>query len=111
MKNGDTLRGPRSLSSNAVSAIPDRPPIPQPSGDTMPRPVTTTRLISSTPAHGLPPTTRTPMDRRRPIRRPCQQRLWASALCVLFEKLGGVADGQDGFRSIIWNLAAELFFK
>src|SRR5580704_2911025 len=30
MKNGDTLRGPRSLSSRAVSAMPDRPPIPDP---------------------------------------------------------------------------------
>src|SRR6478609_5335977 len=30
MKNGDTLRGPRSLSSSAVSAMPDRPPIPEP---------------------------------------------------------------------------------
>src|SRR6266849_5963718 len=30
MKNGDILRGPRSLSSSAVSAMPDRPPIPEP---------------------------------------------------------------------------------
>src|SRR6266481_3214772 len=30
MKNGDTLRGPRSLRSSAVSAMPDRPPIPEP---------------------------------------------------------------------------------
>src|SRR5260370_1360294 len=35
---------------------------PQPSGDTMPRPVTTTRLISGTPAHDSrpPPRDRTP---------------------------------------------------
>ena len=30
MKNGETRRGPRSFSSNAVSAMPDRPPIPEP---------------------------------------------------------------------------------
>ena len=30
MKNGDTRRGPLSFSTIAVSAIPERPPIPDP---------------------------------------------------------------------------------
>ena len=30
MKNGDTRRGPRSFSTIAVSAMPVRPPIPDP---------------------------------------------------------------------------------
>ena len=30
MKNGETLRGPRSFSSSAVSAMPRRPPMPEP---------------------------------------------------------------------------------
>src|ERR1700733_866206 len=207
MKNGDTLRGPRSLSSSAVSAMPDRPPIPepimvpvaqrsssvegcqsasssawraahiakmmksstlrwsfgsihwsglnvlsvpsplgitqairlvrsetsnvsiflaplsllrmrfqvgstpQPSGDTMPRPVTTTRLISSTPAHDSRPTTRNRWTvHPRPVRF-CQHREGASALRVLFEKFCGVADGQNRFRGVVGNFATELFFK
>src|ERR1700730_4700934 len=208
MKNGDTLRGPRSFRSTAVSAMPERPPIPepiivpvaqrsssfagcqlasssawraahiakmmksstwrwsfgsihwsglkvppepsprgtwqaillvrsetsnvsiflaplsllrmrfqvgstpQPSGDTMPRPVTTTRLISSTPAHDSPPHGKDRVGhRRRPVRRLSQQRFWASALRVLFEKFRGVADGQNRLRSIVGAFAAELFFK
>src|SRR3978361_523992 len=83
---------------------------PQPSGDTMPRPVTTPRLISSTPAHDSPPTTKPPGGRRpRPVRRLCQQRFWASALRVLFEKLRGVADGPDRFRGMLGNFAADTF--
>src|SRR3984893_16667019 len=207
MKNGDTLRGPRSLSSNAVSAMPERQPIPepikvpvahrsssvagcqlasssaclaahiakmiksstlrwsfgsihwsglnvpplpsprgttqairlvrsdtsnvsiflaplsllrmrfqvgstpQPSGDTMPRPVTTTRLISSTPAHDSRPTTRNRWTARpRPLRL-LQYRAGALALRVLFEKFCGVADGQNRLRGVIGNFAAEFFFK
>src|SRR5258708_7583920 len=207
MKNGDTLRGPRSLRSSAVSAMPDRPPIPepimvpvaqrsysvaacqpasssacfaaliakmmksstlrwsfgsihwlgsnvpsvpsprgitqaiwlvrsetsnvsiflaplsllrirfqvgstpQPSGDTMPRPVTTTRLISSTPAHNSRPTTRNRWTARpRPVRLR-QHRAGASAFCVLFEKFCGVADRQNRFRGIVGNFATEFFFK
>src|SRR3984885_2525020 len=207
MKNGDTLRGPRSLSSSAVSAMPDRPPIPepimvpvaqrsssvegcqsasssawraahiakmmksstlrwsfgsihwsglnvlsvpsplgitqairlvrsetsnvsiflaplsllrmrfqvgstpQPSGDTMPRPVTTTRLISSTPAQDSRPTTRSRWTARpRPVRLR-QHRARASAFRVLFEKFCGVADGQDRFRGVVGNFATEFFFK
>src|ERR1700736_3124078 len=207
MKNGDILRGPRSLSSNAVSAMPDRPPIPepimvpvaqrsssvegcqpasssawraahiakimksstlrwsfgsihwsglnvpalpsprgitqairlvrsdtsnvsiflaplsllrmrfqvvstpQPSGDTMPRPVTTTRLISSTPARDTRPTTRNRWTvRPRPVRLR-QHHAGASAFCVLFKKFCGVADGQNRFRGIVGNFATEFFFK
>src|SRR5882757_6833857 len=207
MKNGDTLRGPRSLSSSAVSAIPDRPPIPepimvpvaqrsssvagcqsasssaclaaliakmmksstlrwsfgsihwsglklpsppsprgttqairlvrsetsnvsiflaplsllrmrfqvgstpQPRGDTMPRPVTTTRLISGTPAPESRPTTRNRRTaRQRPVRLR-QLRAGRSAFRVLFEKFCRVADGQNRLCGIVGNLATELFFK
>src|ERR1700692_3505503 len=207
MKNGDTLRGPRSLRSSAVSAMPERPPMPepimvpvaqrssslagcqsasssawraahiakmmksstlrwsfgsihwsglkvppvpsprgttqamrlvrsetskvsiflaplsllrmrfqvgstpQPSGETMPRPVTTTRLISSTPAHDSRPTTRNRWTvRPRPVRLR-QHRAGASAFCVLFKKFCGVADSQNRFRGIVGNFATEFFFK
>src|SRR3982074_109656 len=207
MKNGDTFRGPRSLRSNAVSAMPDRPPIPepimvpvaqrcssvegcqpasssawraahiakimksstlrwsfgsihwsglnvpllpsprgtmqairlvrsetsnvsiflaplsllrmrfqvgstpQPSGDTMPRPVTTTRLISSTPAHESRPITRNRWTvRPRPVRLR-QHRAGASAFRVFFKKFCGVAYGQNRFRGIVGNFATEFFFK
>src|SRR3954468_17785747 len=35
----------------------------------------------------------------------------ASALGVLFEKLHCVADGQNGFRRVVRNLTAKLFFE
>src|ERR1700722_5325436 len=206
MKNGETLRGPRSLSSSAVSAMPERPPMPepimvpvaqrsssvagcqsasssawraahiakmmksstlrwsfgsihwsglkvppvpsprgitqairlvrsetsnvsiflaplsllrirfqvgstpQPSGDTMPRPVTTTRLISSTPARDSRPRPEAggPLD-HGPSGFVGATR--ASAFRVLLEKFCGVADGQNGLRGIVGNLATELFFK
>src|ERR1700744_601178 len=207
MKNGDTLRGPRSLSSSAVSAMPDRPPMPepimvpvaqrsssvdgcqlasssawraahiantmksstlrwslgsihwsglkgpplppprgptqamrlvrsdtsnvsicraplsllrircqvglmpQPSGDTMARPVTTTRLICITPAPDLRSTTRSRWTARsRPVRLR-QSRAGASAFRVLFEEFGGVAHRQDRLRRVVGNLAAEFFFE
>src|SRR5580704_2871888 len=84
---------------------------PQPSGDTMPRPVTTLRLISSTPAPDSRPTTRSRWTARpRPVRLR-QYRARASAFRVLFEKFCGVAHGQDGFRGVVGNFATELFFK
>src|ERR1700722_14881695 len=207
MKNGDTLRGPRSFRSSAVSAMPDRPPIPepimvpvaqrsssvdgcqsasssawraahiakmmksstlrwsfgsihwsglkvppvpsprgitqairlvrsetsnvsiflaplsplrmrfqvgstpQPSGDTMPRPVTTTRLISSTPAHESQPTTINRWTARpRPVRLR-RYRAGASALRVLFEKFCRVADGHNRLPGIVGNFATKFFFK
>src|ERR1700737_2108760 len=207
MKNGDTLRGPRSLRSSAVSAMPDSPPMPepiivpvahrsssvagcqlasssaclaaliakmmkssplrwsfgsihwsglnvpsapsprgitqairlvrsetsnvsiflaplsllrmrfqvvstpQPSGETMPSPVTTTRLISSTPAHDSRPTTRNRWTARPRSVRLRQHRAGASAFRVLFEKFCSVADGQNRLRRIVGNFAAKLFFK
>src|ERR1700677_3585038 len=84
---------------------------PQPSGDTMPRPVTTTRLISNTPAHDSRPTTITRWTAcPRPVRLR-QYRAGASALRVLFEKFCRVADGQDRLRGIVGNFTAEFFFK
>src|SRR6202040_23804 len=84
---------------------------PQPRGDTMPRPVTTTRLISTTPARDSRPTTRNRWTAHpRPLR---FRQYWAgaSALRVLFEKFCGVAHGQNRFRGIVGNLATEFFFK
>src|SRR3984957_2537384 len=84
---------------------------PQPSGDTMPRPVTTTRLISITPAHHSRPTTinrRTALPRSARLR---QYRAGASAFRVLFEKFCRVADGQNRLRSIIGNSTPKFFFK
>src|SRR5712664_404394 len=207
MKNGDTLRGPRSLRSNAVSAMPDSPPMPdpisvpvaqrsssvagcqfasssawraahiakmmksstlrwsfgsihwsglnvpsvpsprgitqairlvrsetsnvsillaplsllrmrfhvastpQPSGDTMPRPVTTTRLICSTPAKNLPPTTRNRWAVQPRPGRLRRHRAGASAFRVLFQKFCGIADGQDRLGGIVGDFTAKLFFK
>src|SRR3984893_15385938 len=207
MKNGDTLRGPRSFKSSAVSAMPDRPPMPepimvpvahrsssvagcqlasssaclaahiakmiksstlrwsfgsihwsglnvpplpsprgttqairlvrsdtsnvsivlaplsllrmrfqvgstpQPSGDTMPRPVTTTRLISSTPAHDSRPTTRNRWTvRPRPVRLR-QHRAGASAFCVLFKKFCVVAEVVNEARVVdhFFGLNTKVF--
>src|ERR1700729_1507253 len=84
---------------------------PQPSGDTMPRPVTTTRLISSTPAQDSGSTTRSRWTvRPRPVRLR-QHRAGASALRVLFEKFCGVADGQNRLRGVVGDFATELFLK
>src|SRR5581483_7903384 len=207
MKNGETLRGPRSFNSTAVSAIPERPPMPEPimvpvahfsssvegcqpasssaclaaaiakmmksstlrwsfgsihwsglkvasepsprgtmqaillgrsetskvsilraplaplrircqlgstpqaRGDTMPRPVTTTRLMGATPAQNRRPATR---DRPTVCPRPGRlrpHRASGSAFRVLLEKLGGVADGENGLRGIVGNLTTKFFLK
>src|SRR5882762_4476750 len=84
---------------------------PQPSGDTMPRPVTTTRLISSTPAHDWRPTTRNRWTARPRPGRLRQHRAGASAFRVLFKKFCGVADGQNRLRRVVGNFATEFFFK
>src|ERR1700761_6076810 len=84
---------------------------PQPSGDTIPRPVTTPRLMRATPAlTGRPATRGRPAAFARPGR-PCRYRARASAFSVLFKKLGGVADGQNRLRRVVRNLATEFFFK
>src|SRR5581483_8739805 len=85
--------------------------MPQPSGETMPRPVTTTRLIES-----LQPARR---DSRQQIEGPCgprsfnlpQRRAGASALRVLFQKFGRIPDRQNRLGGIVGNLTAEFFFK
>src|SRR5258708_8304314 len=84
---------------------------PQPRGVTMPSPVTTTRLISKTPARHRPPITRNRGTvRPRPYRFSCVPR-GASAFRVLFEKLRRVADGQNRLCGVVGNFATELFFK
>src|SRR6476619_6531558 len=82
---------------------------PQPSGVTMPSPVTTTRLMSKTPAWIGGQITKKPGDRCKRSVRLRQLTPNASALRVLLEKLGGVADGQNRFRRVVRNLATELF--
>src|SRR6202453_3179202 len=83
---------------------------PQPSGETMPRPVTTTRLISSTPAHDSRPTTRNRWTARpRPLRL-LQYRAGASAFRVLFEKFRSVTDGQNRLRRIVGHFTTKFFF-
>src|ERR1700712_5343999 len=84
---------------------------PQPSGDTMPRPVTTTRLIFKTPALQVRgPQQEAGGPRSRPVRLH-QHRAGSSAFRVLFKKLRGVADGQNRLRRIVGNFAAEFFFE
>src|SRR5260370_14133906 len=85
--------------------------IPQPSGDTMPRPVTTTRLISSTPARDSLPTTRNRWTVRPRPARLCRHRAGASALRVLFQEFCGVADRQNRLRRVVGNFATAFFFK
>src|SRR4051794_2783093 len=84
---------------------------PQPSGDTMPSPVTTTRLISRTPTRSVRgPQQEAGGPRSRPVRLH-RHRAGSSALGVLFKEFGGVADGQNGLCRIIGNFAAELLFE
>src|SRR5882724_12147640 len=84
---------------------------PQPSGVTMPSPVTTTRLMSKTPARNQGPKTRNRGTAgKRPVRL-CLYPPGTSAFRVLLEKLRGVADGQNRLGGVIGNFAAELFFK
>src|SRR6185503_18345293 len=83
---------------------------PQPSGVTMPSPVTTTRLMSNS-NRGLRTTTRNRGTvRQRPVRL-CLYPPGTSAFRVLLEKLGGVADGQNRLGGVIGDFATELFFK
>src|SRR5947209_11229458 len=84
---------------------------PHPSGDTMPRPVTTTRLISSTPARYSRRHDDKPAD-RSPTVPPAQAAPGgASALRVFFEKFGCVAHRQNRLRGIIGNFTTEFLFK
>src|SRR6201995_4722433 len=85
--------------------------MPQPSGDTMPRPVTTTRLISMSPVPNRRPTARSRWTASSRPARLCQVRAGASCLRVLNQKFGRVASGQSRFRAVVGNLTAELFFE
>src|SRR5439155_11668191 len=84
---------------------------PQPRGDTMPRPVTTTRLISTTPTPDSRPTTINRWTVRPRPGRLRQHRAGASAFRVLFKKFRGVTDGQNRLRGVIGNFATEFFFE
>src|SRR4029453_9186923 len=84
---------------------------PQPSGDTMPRPVTTTRLIFTTPTPDSRPKTRNRWTVRPRPGRLRQHRVGASAFRVLFEKFCGVTDGQNRLRAVIGDLAPKFSFK
>src|SRR5258708_32422611 len=84
---------------------------PQPRGDTMPRPVTTTRLISTTPTHDSRPKTRNRWTVRPRPGRFRQHRARASAFRVLFEKFHGGTDRQNGLRAVIANFATEFSFE
>src|SRR3569833_4626702 len=144
-----TLLGMSETSKTSITRAPLLPSrtrcqvvsTPQPSGDTMPRPVTTTRLMSDSPKQGP----KRPSARTRPQR---AQVIWArlpgkregswimpqqptarnrstaiatgrfpqyhvlrSALGVLLEEFRRVADRQDRLRGVIGNFAAELFFE
>src|SRR5690242_6529745 len=85
--------------------------MPQPSGETMPRPVTTTRLILTTPARErrLLITSRG-TERARPFGRH-GYRAGASAIRVFFEKFYRIADSQNRLRGVVGNFAAKFFFK
>src|ERR1700754_564380 len=84
---------------------------PLASGETMPKPVTTPRLIIRTP----------PSCRRRynsktagrviTTRRMQSYRPLKSAFRVLLKKLGGIANGENRFRGVVRNLATEFLFK
>src|SRR6187200_3603869 len=77
----------------------------------MPSPVTTTRLLSKTPARTRGPKTRNRGTvRQRPVRL-CLYPPGTSAFRVLLEKLRRIADGQNRLSGVIGNFATELFFK
>src|ERR1051326_5639101 len=83
---------------------------PQPSGVSMPIPVTTTRLMAGSEriycrrcaARSTKPLTSKAIG---------QVRRTHSAFRVLFKKFNRVANGQNGFSGIVRDLAAEFFFK
>src|SRR5262249_55388568 len=90
--------------------------VPQASGVTSPSPVTTTRLITGTPGarspNIVPPHMAICGDHGSP--RPSCKKMPAGdrlALCVLFEKFDGVADGQNRLGGIVGNFTAEFLFK
>src|SRR5690606_28100463 len=87
------------------------------SGDTMPVPVITTRLIARSPPHScsrchqktVRPAGRGPRQHRRP-KPPCRYICARSGLSLLAE-LYSVADRQDRVSGIVRDFDAELFFE
>src|SRR5262249_32463902 len=83
---------------------------PQPSGVSIPNPVTTTRLIAGSErnylrccvAHNSKAQCGEAIEQRRGA---------CSAFSVLFEKFDCVTDGQDSLGSIIGDFAAEFLFE
>src|SRR5579859_1763039 len=74
---------------------------PTPSGVTMPRPVTTTRLMRSLGSY--------PVERN--IAAPPGQQRGVCRLRMRLDEVDGILDGQDLLGGIVRNLAAELFFE
>src|SRR5271154_2208320 len=131
------LQGRSETSKFSMRAIPLSPArsrchvgsTPQASGVTMPRPVTTTRLIDQRSGRSLGQDSGpTPSRRNLPPRRvlaiaayrshacachPCCVAALASgsALRVFFEELDRVAHGENGFGGVVGNLAAKLFLE
>jgi hypothetical protein len=83
---------------------------PQPSGVSIPIPVTTTRLMAGSEriycrrrtAYSLKLLTSEAIEQPRRTR---------SAFGVLFKKFNRVANGQNGFSGIVGDLAAKFFFE
>src|SRR6185437_155715 len=83
---------------------------PQPSGVSIPIPVTTTRLMPGSEriycrrrtTYGPKPSTSEAIEKLRRMR---------SAFGVLFKKFNRVANGQDGLSGVVGNLAAEFLFE
>src|SRR5262245_14207735 len=84
---------------------------PLASGETTPKPVTTTRLIIRTPPSCRRRYNSKTAGRLITTRRMQSRRLLKSAFRVLLKKLRGVANGEDRFRGVVRNLAAEFFFE
>src|SRR5690242_5501017 len=74
------------------------------------KPVSTLRFAASAP-DDAPANSKKPVDRERGPAGFCNTINVVSALGVLLEELGRVANRQDGLRGVIGNLAAEFFFE
>src|SRR5208282_6395863 len=95
---------------------------PHASGVTMPRPVTTTRLIIGAPGRRFG-RCRLGNARRCGVRPPVmayEHHAWercatgqrqVSAFRVLFEELDGVAHGENGFGGVVGNLATKFLLE
>src|ERR1700674_3279590 len=86
---------------------------PLPSGVTMPMPVTTTRRIRSSGRRSQAPSPGPiwPGGQQSSKHQGRGQGKACASSRLLFEKLDGVADGEDGLGGIVGNLATELFLE